>query len=136
LDHKHTIRTRSHELVAERVSREQINRLQGMTDDGKPLGHGDKDRLFPNGEPIYGRRLVYPHNRQENLWIVMGGVELWEIRAEMQREIQKAPPMAAANVTVERSRFSNDRGSGWYWQHSKQCGNWNRALDIVLDEAA
>jgi hypothetical protein len=87
-----------------------INRLQGLTEEGRPLAFGDPDRLFPDGVPILGRRLIYPHSKKTNLWIMMAGVTEDEIRAELRRDIQKIPAMAEANRTIEVVRFSNERG--------------------------
>jgi hypothetical protein len=87
-----------------------------MTDEGRALNYGAPSRLFPDGEPVLGARLIYPHRQIANGWVVAAGVDICLIRAELRRHLTNRLPIAMDNRTVAREPFSNEKGSGFSFE--------------------
>jgi hypothetical protein len=102
--------------VSNHVSKQEINRLSGMTDEGRALSYGAPSRLFPDGEPVLGARLIRPHGRIFNGWVVAAGVDPSVVRAELRRKMTNRLPIAEDNRTVAREPFSNEKGSGFSFE--------------------
>jgi hypothetical protein len=112
----YSILTRDRELISDRVSIDEINRLCGMTGDGRALSYGAPSRLFPDGEPILGPRLIVPHKKQGRTFLVAVGVHPSLVRAELRRKMTNRLPIAEDNRTVVREPFSNEKGSGFSFE--------------------
>lgn len=104
--------TREGEFIAEGVSREQINRLRGLTDEGKAIGQ------TADGELLFGPKLIRVHKTRDHIWVALVAAEV--IRAELLREFSASFFGAEDNQTVGREFFSNEQGSGWCYRHNSR----------------
>jgi hypothetical protein len=73
-----------------------------MTGDGRALSYGAPSRLFPDGEPVLGPRLIVPHKKEDYTFLVAVGVHPSLVRAELRRKMTNRLPIAEDNRTVVR----------------------------------
>ena len=116
----YTICTADGEFIADRVSREQINRLCGYTDEGRAI------KCAENGELVFGARLIRAHKKRNYLYLAL--VDAAVIRAELRREFSATFRGAEDCYTVSKEFFSNDAGSGWSYGHNQRAGYYGRAV--------
>jgi hypothetical protein len=90
------------------VTREQRNRLIGCTEDGLAPRHDS------HGDPVFGAKLIQVHKKRDALYFAL--VDAAVIRAELQRDIASAFPMAEDNQTCRREAYANEKGAGWYYE--------------------
>jgi hypothetical protein len=96
------------------ISREERNRLKGLTAEGYALKHYSPTVEYPDGELIFGPKLIRPHLKRDGVYVAL--VDPSIIRAELGRQIRPIFPVAEDNQTVRRVDFSNDKGSGQFFE--------------------
>jgi hypothetical protein len=109
----YTVVTTEGEFIAV-ITREQRNRLVGCTDEGRA------PRKDSNGNGVYNPRLITVHKKRDSLYYALVAPSV--IRAEINREISTAAPVAEDNQTYRKDFYSTDKKSGWYWElHETHC---------------
>ncbi len=117
----YTICTTLGEFIADRVTKEQICRLLGYTEDGLALSRS------PSGELVFGTRLIRKHKKRDHLYIAL--VDPSVIRSELLREFACGFFGAEDNTTTTKEPYGNDRGSGWLYQHNARAGYYGKGAD-------
>lgn len=102
--------TRDGEFIADRVTRQQINRLCGYTEEGRALAR------TTGGDLVFGPRLISAHKKRDYLYIAL--VDAAVIRAELLREFSENYYGAEDNKTTSKDFFSNEKGAGWCYKHN------------------
>lgn len=120
-DSHYTVCTIDGELIADRVSKEQILRLKGCN---------------PDGYLIPGRvSLVVKHKRKDSVYFAL--VPQAVIVADLQRDIQPNMPVTQANYTFTRVEYVAKNGNaGWYYQHNNGTCFYFKTYDRSANEMA
>ena len=122
----YTVCTQDGELIA-LVTREQRNRLKGCTPEGKAPRYGS------HGEPVFDQKLIEVHARRDDVYFAL--VDASVIKAELNREISASCPVAEDNRTVRRVEFSNEVGSGRYFEpHEAHCFAYPTTRNCLQDQ--
>jgi hypothetical protein len=127
--------TQDQQLLSSRVSEQELFRLRGMTEEGRPPRFGEKTYLFPEGVPEYNQVLVRRHKRKD-IWVVAAGVDPGLVIAELRRTIARQVPSSEVNQTIERARYATETRAGrYFWHHEETCTAWHPQAERQVYDA-
>lgn len=127
--------TADQQLISARVTEQELFRLRGMTEEGRPPRLGEKTYLFPDGQPEYNQVLVRRHKRKD-VWVVAAGVDPALVLAELRRSISRQISSSEANQTIDRARYATETRAGrLFWHDEGTCTYWHPQAEREVYDA-